>query len=284
MKQTAARAITLTRYFVLTIILCAPPASQAEVADGDIDQLLQLAGISAQVERFPELIKAGMRQARLDEELISESDFSTMLIRTDDTILPAEILGEVRDALRDALSEDDIEQLLAWYRSDLGREITGLEERAGTPEAYAQMESRAAALLEDTERVALAQRIDRIVGATELTMSIQEYTGIAVFSALTLALRPASAELEIARFRKQMAAMRPLFREPTERMVIVSFVYTYEPLDAAKLGKFEAFLSRPETTRFNRTVVKGLGLGFGRSIDNWARALAQIFTHQEQQI
>lgn len=271
--------------FLLAILLATlPPLSHAEVTDSDIDRVLQLAGITEQVERFPELIKAGMRQARLDKELISESDFSAMLIRTDDTIRPAEILDVVRDALRETLSDEDLERLLAWYRSDLGREITELERQAGTPEALEHMEAQAAALLENTGRVEFAQRIDQIVGATELTMSIQEHTGIAVFSAITLALRPDSAYQEIARFRQQMAAMRPLFREPTERMVIVSFVYTYQPLDADKLEKFEAFLSRPDTTRFNRTVVEGLGRGLGRSIDNWARALAQIFTHQEQQI
>ena len=97
------------------------------------------------------------------------------------------------------------------------------------------MEGLASALPEESERVEFAQRIDRIVGATELTVNIQEYTGVAVFSAITLALRPDSAYEEIARFRKQMADMRPMFREPTERMVIASFVSTYRPLDAAEL-------------------------------------------------
>ncbi len=272
------------KFLPALLLLVSPLLCQATPSDGDIDRILQLAGITEQVNQFPELIKAGMRQARLDEKLISENDFSAMLIRTDDTILPAEILAEVRVALREALDEDDIERLLAWYRSDLGREISALEEKAGSPEAFEEMEARAPDLLEKTERVEFAQRIDRIVGATDLTMSIQEHTGIAVFSAVTLAMRPDSAYEEIARFRQQMAAMRPKFREPTERMVIVSFVYTYLPLDRDKLARFEAFLQRPDTTRFNRTVVEGLGRGLGRSIDNWAHALALIFTHQEQQI
>ena len=277
--------MTRTRSFLLTLVLCVmPPISPAEVADGDIDLLLKLAGISDQVNRFPQLIKDGMRQAQLDETLISQRNFSTMLIRTDDTILPDEILAEVRYALQQALSDEDIERLLAWYRSDLGREITALEARAGTPEAVAQMEGLASELLEESARVEFAQRIDRIVGATELTVDIQEYTGIAVFSAITLALRPDSAYEEIARFRKQMADMRPMFREPTERMVIASFVYTYQSLDAAELKKFEAFLRRDDTMRFNRSVVDGLGRGLGHSIDNWAQALAMIFTHREQQI
>ncbi|HEY5738089.1 MAG TPA: hypothetical protein VIW27_00115 [Gammaproteobacteria bacterium] len=146
------------------------------------------------------------------------------------------------------------------------------------------MEGLASELLEESERVEFAQRIDRIVGATESTVDIQEYTGIAVFPAITLALRPASAYEEIARFHKQMADMRPMFREPTERMVIASFVYTYQSLDAAELKKFEAFLRRDDTMRFNRSVVDGLGRGLGHSIDNWAQALAMIFTHREQQI
>ena len=82
----------------------------------------------------------------------------------------------------------------------------------------------------------------------------------------------------------QMAAMRPRFREPMERTIIVSFVYTYLPLDAQKLDRFEAFLTRPATRRFNRTVAEGLGRGLGKSIASWALALAEIFANREQQI
>ncbi|MGD8841003.1 MAG: hypothetical protein PVI70_15480, partial [Gammaproteobacteria bacterium] len=89
---------------------------------------------------------------------------------------------------------------------------------------------------------------------------------------------------EIQHFREQMAILRPQLREPTERMVIVSFVYTYLPLDQPKLDRFEAFLERPVTRRFNRAVARGLGSGLGRSIDRWAQALAQIFANKEQQI
>lgn len=277
--------MTSSRKFLLAALLIAiHPLSHGAASDADIDRILEFAGITEQVEQFPELIKAGMKQARLDGDLISKSDFDSMLIRTDDTILPAEIIGEVRAELRESLGEDDIDELLDWYRSDLGREITALEEKAGSPEAFEHMSQQAPELLARTERVEFARRVDSIVGATDLTLSIQEYTGIAVFSAITLALRPESAYQEIQRFREQMASLRPQFREPTERMVVVSFVYTYLPLDEQKLERFEAFLTRPVTERFNRAVGAGLGRGLGKSIDKWARALAKIFTHKEQQI
>jgi hypothetical protein len=261
-----------------------PVLCHASPPDGDLDRILRMSGIVAQIEQFPELIKQGMKQARLDDELISKHEFSTMLIRTDDTILPAEIIAEVRSGLRDSLSDDDVAELLAWYQSDLGREINALEEKAGTDEAFERMSKQAPELLARTERVEFARRVDAIVGATDLTMSIQEYTGLAVFSAISLALRPDSAYQEIQRFREQMATLRPQLREPTERMVIVSFVYTYLPLDEQQLDRFEAFLERPVTTRFNRAVTAGLGRGLGRSIDKWAEALAQIFANKEQQI
>jgi len=277
--------MTLHRKFLLAIVLLAlAPLSRAAPSDADIDRILELSGITGQVRQFPELIKSGMKQAQLDGELISKSAFDTMLIRTDDTILPAEILAEVRAGLRESLGEDDIGELLDWYRSDLGREITALEEKAGSPEAFERMAEQAPALLADTERVEFARRVDELVGATDLTLSIQEYTGIAVFSAITLALRPDTAYQEIQQFREQMASLRPQFREPTERMVIVSFVYTYLPLDERKLARYEAFLTRPVTARFNSVVVAGLGRGLGKSIDKWSTALAQIFANKEQQI
>lgn len=268
----------------LWVLLLPWQTTPAAVSEDDIDRILKMSGIVAQIEQFPELIKQGMREAQLDGDLISENDFNALLIRTDDTILPREIIAEVRTAVRQTLTEEDLHNLLAWYRSDLGREISTLEEHAGSPQAFERMAAQAPELLGNAERVAFARRVDRIVGATDLTMSIHEYTGIAVFSAITLALRPESAFEEIQQFREQLAALRPQMREPTERMVIVSFVYTYLPLETHELDRFERFLSRPDTRRFNRSVAAGLGRGLGRSIDKWADALAKIFTHQEQQI
>ena len=165
--------------------LLLPVLCQASPSDGDLDRILRLSGIATQIEQFPKLIKQGMKQAQLDGELISKNAFSTMLIRTDDTILPAEIIAEVRAELRQSLSDDDVAALLDWYRSDLGREINALEEKAGTDEAYERMSRQAPELLARTERVEFAHRIDEIVGATELTMSIQEYTGLAACSPAT---------------------------------------------------------------------------------------------------
>ncbi len=266
------------------VILCIfSPLTYGEASNSSIDMVLDLSGLTQQVNQFPGLIKEGMKQARQQGAPISNSAFSTMLLRTDDTILASEIIEEVRSSLKKALTEQDIQQLLLWYESDLGKEITALEENAATPEAYNQMMQQSQALLSNSERVERAKRFDKFLGVTELTMDIQEYSSVAIFSAITLALRPDSATSEIKKFKAQMIAMRPQIRVPTEQIVIVSFVYMYLTLDNFKLKEYELFLTDPTTSKFNKIVASSLNRGLEKSIDKWAFALGRIFSNKEQQ-
>lgn len=257
------------------VLLLASSLIHAAVSDETITRILDLSGLTEQVGQFPGLIKAGMEQARQQGANISDAQFSAMVSSVDRSILPSDTIESIKGSLRKSMTEAEASQLLSWYESDLGKEITRAEEKASSPEAYQQMMQGAQSLLADTERVNFAKRLDALVGATDMGLHLQEYSGIAVYSAV-MAINQPGVPLNIEPFKAQMEAAGAQTRAAMEQMVIISYVYAYQGIEKDKLAKYEEFLNSPATTRFNKTVTNGISRGLEESVSRWAGELASV--------
>ena len=105
-------------------------------------------------------------------------------------MLPREILEGIKSELAPSMTEEEIEVLLLWYESDIGKEITLAEERASTAEAYQKMMLEAQSLLSNSKLIESAQRIDLLMGATENALLLQEFTGVALYQSMMTLLYP----------------------------------------------------------------------------------------------
>lgn len=264
-----------TKLLLATFLCFFCSLSFASVSDNPIDKLLDLSGLTKQVREFPGLVKAGMEQARQQGAEIPEDLFVKMLKSADKSILPSEILDEIRSSLNKTISEDEAQKLLKWFESDLGKNITVAEEKASTPEAYQQMIGNAQALLTDSKRVEFAKRLDNLLGVTDMTMNIQNYSGLAVFSAIMTAVTP-DQPLNIEAYKSQMLAMEPQMRANIEQIVIISFIYSYKTIDDKSLEKYEAFLNNPTTVKFYNVVMESMNKGIETSTSNWAVEIGSI--------
>ena len=254
----------------------------ASTKENNLDKLFLLSGITKQVSELPGLVKTGFIQGVQQGTAISENEISLMLESADKTILPSVILDEIKYSLEKSLSNEDIESLLKWYESDIGESITAAEEKASTPEAYQQMMNSAQQLLENTKRVEVAARLDELLGATDMTMEIQKFSGVAIYSAIVTAMAP-DQELNIDAYKSQMAAVEPQMRANIQQLVIVSFVYSYQQIDDDSLAKYETFLNRSVTKNFNNSTIKGLSRGFEKVVANWANDIAAILKNKVNQ-
>lgn len=269
-----AAGFTLALYFAANLAF-------ASASQSSIDQVMVLSGLTEQVKQYPEQIKVGFQQAKQQGTAISDTEFQALIDSVDQYISPTSIHDQIRNSLQKSLSEEEALHLLEWYRSPLGKEITQAEELASDPNEQTKVMELAAELIKDNERAALAKRLDRLVGATDMTMGIYEYSSIAVFSALTTAMNP-SAPLNIAPLRAQMSANAAQTRSQIEQLITVSYIHTYKHIDLAKMKKYEAFLAEPTTTKLNRTVTTSMKQALETSISNWAESLAHIFKEKSK--
>lgn len=266
---------------VFLVLMFASSVGFASASEESINKLLKYSGLTAQIQQYPDQIKAGFMQAQQQGTPISTEELNALITSVDEHILPSEIIGEIRLELQKKLSEEEAQHLLKWFKSPIGKEITKAEEAASDPDVQAQIMQQSATLMNDKERVELAKSLDNLVGATDTTMGIYEYSSIAVFSALMTAMQP-NTPLNVAPLRAQMSANAAQTRAEIENLIMLTYTFTYKDISITNLKKYEAFLSEPTATKLSRTLSFSMKQAMENSISNWAASLAQLFKQKSK--
>lgn len=257
---------------MLAILFTSNVVSAGSISESSLNKLMALSGLNKQIAQFPAMVGAGLTQAQQQGTPIPTAEFSEMQKSVKSAFQPSGILKVIGKEIKNSVSESEAKQLLTWYKSSLGKKITKAEENASTHAAYQEMLKQAQALFAKTKRVQLAKEIDSLVNATDMTMQLQENTGVAVFTAISSAMNPGKA-VNIKPYMDQMAAQKPKMRVNIEQLVVLSYIYSYKDIEIASIKKYIAFLKRPNTKKFNDSVIKGLN----QSIDKIANSLAKTF-------
>ncbi len=277
MKKVIQGASILIMIFILSIVWA------EEIAEDSLDKLMALSGLNKQIAEFPGLVQVGVEQARQQGSPISDAEFGEMQRSIESAFQPSEILSTIGIEIKNNISELEAKDLLAWYESDLGRMITKAEENASTPAAYQEMIKEAQSLLADEKRVKFAKKIDSLLNVTDMTMQLQENTGVAVFTAISTVMNPGQS-VNIEAFKAQMSAQEQQMRANIEQLVIISLVYSYKDIDMASIEKYVKFFERPNTKKFNDSVIKGMKYAFNQSIDKMAKSLAVVFKKYDKKV
>jgi hypothetical protein len=242
------------------------------VANVSIDKLLTLSGIIEPIEGFPNMIKSSLEQAKQQGSPIPDAAFQTIMETTDKTIVPATIISDISAKVAKVVNAKDVEKLLLWYQSDVGKEITAAEIAGATPDAFAKMQQQAQQLMRDTKRVEFARKIDKLTGATDKMIELQVQAGTAVYAAMVTTMTP-ETPLDMAQYKTQITANMVPMRSNMENMVLISLVYAYQNIELEKLNKYHDFMADATTKKFSDAAISGLISGFEKSLGKWAGAL-----------
>ena len=237
------------------------------ISDISIATLLEISGISKQVKQFPALFKGSMQQSAQQGMVLSLAEYTAITQSIDNSILPSIILKGISAKLKSELKQNDAEVLIAWYQSTLGKKIANAEENSQTESAYQAMVEQKTILLSNTERVAFAERLDILVGATKMTNKIQQNVQMAVNSNIELALSPDRGLDTVA--LKIALGLETKINLAIEQMVIISFVYSYQSLSIEELTQYETFLNQNFTKKFNKVILSGINSGLENAILSW---------------
>jgi hypothetical protein len=262
--------IIIMQFLIFSLV----PSVFAEIDDHSVSMLLDKSGLTKQIAQIPSLFKAGIGQARQQGTDIPDQIYAAMTDSIDETIDPGQMLEKISLSLKTSLNESQLNEMISWYNSELGRTIVSEEEQASTPEAFNKMMNQAQELTSDPKRVEIAKRFDKLLGATEMGLKIQEYSSIATFSAIMAALYP-DEPLDIESFRSEVQQQLEQGRQTIEQMSIISSVYAYRNIPTMDLNKYEQFLNTPTFQLFNTVIVESLLISLEKSIANWADAIAQ---------
>lgn len=272
-------ALFLTSQLTAFSQAAAAASAQPSTQTDKLEALLSASGTTKQIALFPEQTKAAFAHGVRDGGQIPEAVLQKMLDRADTHIKPDLIMREISASVGAVINNQSIAFLLEWYESDIGRRITEVEERASTASAYEQMVRQAPILLMNTQRVASAKRIDKLISATDMAMEMQEATGLSIYRAIMAALAP-NKPLSLGAYKVAAKEMQPQVRENTHQFLIASMVYTYLTIDDESLRAYENFLGHPTTRRFNRAAFSGINRGTRAALDNWMADIARVFKEE----
>jgi len=263
------------RLLLVLCLLAISALSRADASPNTTAHLLQLSGISRQVEEFPRLIKEGMLQSKQTGNNIKDDTFNAMLATVDDSLNTSAMLEEIGRKLGPTLNNDETKVVLSWYESRPGKLITAAEEHASTPEAYNEMIQQSDLLMKDRRRIDYARSLDELLGATQFTLDLHTHTQLAVISAFSSALEPdTQTQLEI--YKAQVKQQVESLRTDIEQFVILSFLYSYQAIGDDDLKRYREFLETPEARTFNRVTMQGISETLQRAIAVLAKRIAEI--------
>lgn len=241
-----------------------------------VDKILVLSGIIKQLEQFPSQIQQGLAQQHAASNAIPQEEYDAISASINKSFSPTVMEATIRDAIQESLNQDEANLLLAWYQSKQGKTITEAEVAAGEPEAVAEMMAQAGELLQDSDRLAIAQRLDSLMGSSEISMQLFIDTTVGVISALSIAGRPEQA-VDMEMIRSQIAGSQDQIRANVEQLTWASLIYAYKDLDLATVQAYEDFLSAEAPLRFNHVAFEAFIQSVRDGINIWTKDLVGIF-------
>ncbi len=250
-----------------------------EVSDASLDKLMEVSGLREQMAEIPGMILAGVEQSSNQGTEIPESMLARLYRSIDESFAPEEVLHFVKQELKKSITEEQLTGLLQWYESETGKRIVKAEIDASSPAAYMEMNRIGKSLFENEQRVIMAQTIATQAKSTDLVMELQLNTAIAVYAAITMALKP-DEKVDLEAFRQQMTSQDELMRDNIEQFVILTLLYSYKDIDAASMEKYLQFLSKADTVQFNDSVNAGLIKGLNNAIAKMAQSLYDSYKNQ----
>ena len=274
--------LKLIKLLTLCLTLIFSSHSWAEIDRQTLDNILMSSGITSQVNQFPGLIKQGLNAATRPNQQIPDSMINLMSSTVDDSILASDILEAVKLSIKHSLSQEQAQQVLRWYESELGTRITLAELNASSKSSFRQIIKQSKHLLLNTKLVNFAKRIDTLYAVTDSTMDMQNISGAGIYMVVMTALHP-SNRASISQYNTYLNASRKQLRAAIEQVIILSFVYSYKDLSEQQLSDYEVFLTNAATIKFHRAVVSSMNTQMSISVAKWADSLMLILRQQLQQ-
>ncbi|HEY9033805.1 MAG TPA: DUF2059 domain-containing protein [Pseudomonadales bacterium] len=258
----------LIRSTLLLFTLFCLPA----LAASPVSQLMALSGLNDQIDSIPAGIQAGIAQSGDMEDPDMQALSDTMM-----TIFSAERLKQqTAQYLATTLDKADIEQVLDWLNSPLGRRITRLEVDSSAPESMADMQAMLPVLMQDSQRLALMADLDRATMASEATVSMMLSIQKAMLSGM-MSNAPADEQMSEADIDQLLANLRPQIEAQYREFVTASMLYTYRVLEEDDIRRYIAFADSAAGRHYHSAAIGAISQAMSEASQALGKLLAERF-------
>lgn len=249
------------------------PVVTAPVAD-PYEQLAQVSGLDAQVERMPANILSGI----LESSRSSGDAFQDFMRKAATDAYKAEKMrSQVMASLRRNLSAADVAAVMLWFQSPLGQEFTAAEVAFDQPGNIATARD---ALRNPPELVPerghLLEQLDDGLGFSTLMLQVAQDS---VISAARIGAMQHGLDVgaTLARVTAAFNAQRGRFLAQVRQQTLGTMALTYREQSDEKIAQYVAFNQTEAAQRFNRAVRSGLAIAVNSGTTTLYKASAQYY-------
>jgi hypothetical protein len=278
-----AKTILLT-IFLLMLPGIAHTQNQNEL----IQSLYFKSGIDKQVRQMPLLIRSSVEQALEQDDRINDLPRHTK----------SAISGSVQEAfsaerfkktiiteVTASMTVKDLDKVLKWLDSPLGKKCTRLEEAASTPETLSEVKKFAARLKQAppaANRLDILRRLDAAVKATETNVEIAMNTQLAVAFAVVKSL-PLEQQGPLKDIAAQLEKNRPQIEAVMKSQTLIFALYTYQNLTNGELETYIQFATSPAGVKYHGATISGFKKALLNGSLKWGDAIADILNQSNHQ-
>ena len=248
-----------------------------------LQDLYRLSGMERQLDQLPMIIQVGFDQAvDADNQLqaLPRSVIDQMRASIAAAYEPQTVRRTILRECHARLSIVDLNTVLAWLDSPLGRKITRLEEAASRPDALAGMQRYAQALQDappTPERLDMIRQLDAAVKATETGVEVAFNTQIAVAMAVAASL-PVEQQPDHAQLTAALEQRRPQIRNMVRGQTLIALLYTYQQVSEADLSEYIAFAASPAGTIYHDASIAGFKAALLEGGYRWGQSIGEILS------
>ena len=270
------------------VLLIASVIAHAQNQNKLIQTLYIKSGIDKQVRQLPQLIRVNVLQAFEQDDRTKEIPRHTKLAisgSVQQAFSPDRFKQTIIKEVRASMTVKDLDTVLKWLDSPLGKKLTRLEEAASTPETLSKVKEFAARLQQSppTEtRLNILRRLDAAVKATEANVEIVMNTQLAVAFAVVKSL-PQEQQGSLKAIAAELKKNRPQVEAAMKSQTLIFSLYTYQNLTNAELERYIRFATSPAGEKYHRATLSGFKKAFLDGSIKWGNSIADILNHSARQ-
>ncbi len=265
MKKTIQGAV------ILLMILMPAMVWSGDIKNESLEKLMIVTGLNGQTEVYAGFVLSGVEGVRAAGAPLSNEDYQYIKKSVETAFSAADIRRIISREIRRNLSESEARELLAWYESDIGKEITKAEVEASMRGDYREILRNAQFLASDQERMKIAEQFDRLTRTTDLVIQVNEDAMTAMYSALESTTIDRDV-IEV--FKEVILRKKKEIHNQLEELVTVSYVYRYQNVNLETLEKYIRFLEQPTNRKLTKISGKAMKDALKQSAAKMARLLA----------
>lgn len=231
--------------------------------EGLIHDALQLSEAKKQMSHYADIVSSGLPQVRsgMGEERLKNE--LPVIVR--DSFKLSKIYPAAVSTFSARFNRSNMQSVIRWLKSPLGKRVASLEVEASTPEAV----KRSTEFGNEYDRLKESRKqrirnVEKALHVTDLTISIVSVSLFEMLKGMQSQMHSHST-MSSEEIDALVENVRGIPREPLMRNVLISLAYTYRDLADEELDAVARFYQTPEGAWFSNTRMEAISAAIGKS-------------------